>query len=93
VPAAEALAMGLVDRVVAAAAVFDEAKGWAASLASGPHQAHALAKRAIDEGLSGALAAGLDLEQALFEAVFDTPDAQIGVRSFLENGPGKARFS
>jgi enoyl-CoA hydratase len=93
VGAAEALAIGLVDRVVDAASVHDEALAWAAELARGPVLAHALAKRAIDEGLDGTLAAGLDVEQALFAEVFGTDDAAIGVRSFLESGPGKARFT
>jgi enoyl-CoA hydratase/carnithine racemase len=92
VGAAEALAIGLADRVVAPASVLDTALAWAASFAAGPLEAHGLAKRAIDDGLDGPLAAGLQLEQDLFKEVLDTPDAAIGVRSFLENGPGKARF-
>jgi enoyl-CoA hydratase len=55
--------------------------------------AHALAKRAIDRGLDITLNGGLDLEQQLFVEVFGTDDARVGVRSFLEDGPGKATFS
>ncbi len=55
--------------------------------------AHALAKRAIDRGLDITLNGGLDLEQQLFEEVFATDDAAVGVASFLEHGPGKADFS
>ena len=51
------------------------------------------AKKAIDDGLDGALGAGLDLEQDVFVDVFRTDDAAIGVKSFLENGPGKATFT
>ncbi|MHB8466261.1 MAG: enoyl-CoA hydratase/isomerase family protein [Acidimicrobiales bacterium] len=90
VDATEALAIGLVDRVDPSA--FEAAVAWAAAFARGPVVAHALAKRAIDAGLDGPLAAGLDLEQSLFAAVFDTEDAATGVRSFLEHGPGKAEF-
>ena len=50
------------------------------------------AKRAIDGGLDGSLADGLDLEAGLFVDVFTTEDAATGVQSFLENGPGKAIF-
>ena len=39
------------------------------------------------------LAKGLGLEQDLFAEVFATEDAGIGVRSFLEHGPGKAEFT
>ncbi len=93
VDADEALRIGLVDRVVEPDALFDEAVGWAATFASGPVLAHALAKRAIDRGLDITLNGGLDLEQQLFVEVFGTDDARVGVRSFLEDGPGKATFS
>jgi len=93
VAAEEALRIGLADRVVPAASVFDEAVAWAAELAAGPVVAHGLAKRAIDGGVDRPLAEGLDLEAALFAEVFATDDARAGVASFLEQGPGKATFS
>ena len=93
VDADEALRIGLADRVVPAASVFDEAVGWAAELAKGATVAHGLAKRAIDEGLERHLPEGLDLEGQLFGDVFETEDAAAGVRSFLEQGPGKATFA
>ena len=49
--------------------------------------------RAVDEGLNQALPAGLALERELFVEVFRTEDSQIGVKSFLEQGPGKAAFT
>ena len=88
----EALRIGLADRVVAPEALFDTALELARSLASGALAAHALAKRAIDLGLEGPLTTGLALERELFVDVFRTEDARLGVRSFLEHGPGKARF-
>ena len=33
------------------------------------------------------------LERRLFTDIFTTDDSQVGVKSFLENGPGKATFS
>jgi enoyl-CoA hydratase len=36
---------------------------------------------------------GLQLEIDGFVEVFGTHDSQVGVKSFLENGPGKATFS
>ena len=92
VDADEALRIGLVDEVVEPDALFDRALARAAELARGPVVAHGLAKRAIDRGLDGPLAAGLDLEQQLFAEVFATDDARTGVASFLEHGPGKATF-
>jgi enoyl-CoA hydratase len=64
----------------------------AAALAAGATKAQGLAKRAIDRGLDITLNGGLDLEQQLFADVFLTEDAAIGVRSFLEHGPGNATF-
>jgi enoyl-CoA hydratase/carnithine racemase len=92
VRADEALAMGLVDRVVEPEQVLAEAVAWAAELARGPLAAHAMAKSAIDRGLSGSLASGLDLEQQLFVEVFTTEDARTGIASFKADGPGHAEF-
>ena len=91
--AAEALDIGLVDRVVEPDELLDVALGWAAELAAGPSTAIGLAKAAIDGGLEGSLADGIALEQDRFVEVFGTDDARIGVASFLEHGPGKATFT
>lgn len=93
VRADEALEMGLVDRVVPAADLLDAALFYAAGLAAGPSVALALAKRAIDGGLSAGLADGLALERRCFAAAFETEDAAEGIRSFREQGPGKASFA
>ena len=93
VKAEEALRIGLVDEVVPAAEVHERAHAKAVALATGAVVAQGLAKRAIDEGVETTLAWGLDREIDLFEQVFSTEDSQIGVRSFLESGPGKARFT
>ncbi len=92
VKADEALALGLVDRVVPAAELEDAARAWAASLASGAVVAMGVAKIVIDGGMDGRLDDGLDLEAEAFAEVFGTEDAATGVRSFLEHGPGKAKF-
>jgi enoyl-CoA hydratase len=93
VAAEEALAMGLVDRVVAPEDLWEASLAWARELAAGPSAALGLAKAAIDTGLDGSLGAGLDLEQDRFVDVFRTDDARTGIASFLEHGPGKATFS
>jgi enoyl-CoA hydratase len=93
VPADEALRIGLCDEVVAPEALHERAFALAAELARGAVLAQALAKRAVDEGLSRQLPAGLALERELFVEVFRTQDSQIGVKSFLEQGPGKAAFT
>ncbi len=88
----EALTIGLVDRVVPSEDVEPVALDWAGTLATGATAAIAAAKRAIDRGLDGSLAAGLDLERDAFIEVFGTADARTGIRSFLERGPGQATF-
>jgi enoyl-CoA hydratase/carnithine racemase len=93
VEAAEALAMGLVDEVVPTERLMERALERAAELARGAVVAQGLAKRAVDAGLDTSLSAGLDIEQQLFAQVFATEDASTGVRSFLEQGPGKATFA
>jgi enoyl-CoA hydratase len=92
VDAQEALEIGLVDAVVPAAEVYQTARAMAAKFAKGPALAMAAAKAAIDGGLDTDLANGLRLESHLFASVFATADAATGLRSFIENGPGKAVF-
>jgi enoyl-CoA hydratase/carnithine racemase len=89
----EALEIGLVDRVVPDNEVVEQALHWARQFAPGAVVAMGHAKRAIDAGLDGSLAAGLDAEAEAFVEVFGTQDAKVGVASFLEHGPGKARFT
>ncbi|MGY1842196.1 enoyl-CoA hydratase/isomerase family protein [Modestobacter sp. SYSU DS0875] len=93
VGAEEALEMGLADAVVPDEDVYATAVAMARKFAAGPPLALAAAKRAIDEGLDGSLAAGLQLESRLFAELFDTEDQAAGMRSFLERGPGKATFT
>ncbi|MDL4771776.1 MULTISPECIES: enoyl-CoA hydratase/isomerase family protein [Thermomonosporaceae] len=93
VPADEALAMGLVDRVVPDADVYRAAREWAATFTGGPALALRAAKQAIDGGLEVDLATGLEIERMRFAALFATEDQENGMRSFMEEGPGKARFT
>jgi enoyl-CoA hydratase len=93
VRADEALSMGLADRVVPRDDVLTEALALAGSLAGGALAAQALAKRAIDGGLDGSLADGLDREKEAFVASFETADATIGIKSFLAHGPNQAEFT
>jgi enoyl-CoA hydratase len=93
VKADEALNIGLANEVVEPDALMARALELASSVASGATVATGLIKRAVDEGMQTDLAKGLALELELFEEVFHSNDSQIGVASFLENGPGKASFN
>ncbi len=93
VRADEARALGILDRVVPSDEVEHNALQWAGQLAHGAVVAMGLAKRVIDEGLGRPLADGLTMESDAFVEAFGTEDARVGVASFLEHGPGKAKFS
>jgi enoyl-CoA hydratase/carnithine racemase len=92
VEADEALALGLVDRVVARDDVYATALAWAATFVNGPALALRAAKVAIDGGLDGDLGSGLRMESHLFASLFATEDKVIGVGAFVEKGPGHAEF-
>ena len=93
VDAAEALAIGLVDRVVPDEEVYDAARGLVARYATGPALALRAAKQAVDAGLETDLDTGLEIERLQFAGLFATEDQRAGMRSFIENGPGKATFT
>ena len=93
VAAAEALEIGLVDRVVPDAEVYPAALDLVQRYVGGPALALRAAKQAIDYGLGVDLATGLEIERVQFAALFGTEDQRAGMRSFLENGPGKATFT
>lgn len=89
----EALSLGLVDEVVAPDDVYAAARRWAEQFVGGPVHALAAAKAAVDEGLDVDLDNGLRIETHLFTSLFATEDQKVGMRSFIENGPGKAEFT
>jgi enoyl-CoA hydratase len=84
---------GVVNRVLGEAELLDDARGFAAQLAAGPTQAHAATKRVVraqaDHGTRGAD----ERTAALTSHLFETEDSRGAVRSFLQDGPGKATFT
>jgi enoyl-CoA hydratase len=84
VPAAEALAMGLVTRVVPAASLMDEARKLAADLAAKAPVAVRLAMEAINRGAEMPFADACVLEASLFGLAAATEDMREGTRAFLE---------
>jgi enoyl-CoA hydratase/carnithine racemase len=91
VTADEALAIGLVDRVLEDAGVLDAAVTKALGYARGP-LALRHAKRAVDAALDLPVEAGLALEADLITRCFASEDGRRGLRSFVDDGPGKAAF-
>jgi enoyl-CoA hydratase/carnithine racemase len=92
VTAAEALAIGLADKVVPDAEVYQAATDLVKRYSGGPVLALRAAKQAVNVGLEVDLDTGLEIERLQFAALFATEDQKAGMRSFLANGPGKATF-
>jgi enoyl-CoA hydratase/carnithine racemase len=93
VKAQEALAIGLVDKVVPDDRVYDEAVAWARQFSGAAALALRAAKESVDRGIEVDLETGLEIERVQFAALFATEDRTTGMRSFMENGPGKATFA
>ena len=84
VAAAEALRIGLVNRVVPAAALMGEARSLAADLATRPPVAMRYILEAVRQGLEMPLAEGCAYEATLFGLVAATSDMREGTAAFLE---------
>jgi enoyl-CoA hydratase len=90
IPAQQAYEWGLVNRVVPAEVLLDEARALARDIVTKPPIAVRLAKEAILKALDTPLDVGLDYERRLFYLLFSTEDTQEGVEAFL--GKRKAEF-
>jgi enoyl-CoA hydratase len=84
ISAEEAFRIGLVQKVVPADRLLDEAKRLAAELAKKAPVALRFIKRTVDRGLETDLHTGLALEASSFGVVFDTKDRIEGMDAFLE---------
>ena len=92
VAAEEALAIGLVDEVVAPEDVYAAARRRVERYVGGPSYAIRAAKEAIDRGLEVDLDTGLEIERMQFAGVFATRDRDIGMQHFVEHAQGTAQF-
>ena len=84
VPAGEALRIGLVNKVVPAEKLIEEARSLALNLAQKSAPAMELILRAANRGLSGSLPAGLELEADLFGISMTSEDSREGLVAFIE---------
>ncbi|MGH1564394.1 enoyl-CoA hydratase/isomerase family protein [Mumia sp. DW29H23] len=83
---------GVVNRVHPVDELDDAVNALVTSLASGPTRAHAATKevlRAVERG--GVAAADAEIT-SIAAALYDTEDMRTAIRSFLEDGPGKATY-
>jgi enoyl-CoA hydratase/carnithine racemase len=91
--ARECFQLGLVQKVIKSnTSVIEEAQKTARIYAKGPAVALAMAKTAINRGLECSINEALILEAHGISLCFATEDHKIGIQSFLEKGPGKAKF-
>ncbi len=91
--ARECLEMGLVQKVVSGEeSVIEYARKVAAKYATGPAVALAMAKKAINKGMECSIEEGLVIESQGITLCFASEDQEIGMRTFLEEGLGKAKF-
>lgn len=61
--------------------------------AAGPTVAHAATKKIVAAWRSGGIAHADEITSEVSGALFETDDLRAAVKSFLENGPGKAIYS
>lgn len=82
----------VVNRVMPDEGFAEAARAYAMRLANGPTRAHAATKQIVREAAQHGSRAADAMTAAVSGALFATEDLQHGVRSFLENGPGKATY-
>ena len=83
----EALALGIVDRVIEPEKFEEEVMAYARKLASGPTMAQGYIKLSVNHGLETSLAQGLAIERAHQNQLFASEDVAEGLRSFIEKRP------
>jgi enoyl-CoA hydratase/carnithine racemase len=92
VPSDEAMKIGLANEVVAPEKVYERAMELATTYAKGPTVALQAAKDAIQTGIDLDMSSGLLIERQGFAALFASEDQKIGMKTFVEKGPGQAEF-
>jgi enoyl-CoA hydratase len=83
ISAAQALSIGLVNRVLPAAELLTQTEQHALRIAGQAPLAVAAAKRALNRGFNADLATACELEATAFGALFASEDAQSGLAAFL----------
>jgi enoyl-CoA hydratase/carnithine racemase len=83
VTAAEALEMGLADKVVATDELVAVAMADAAEWAKGPTLGYSAVKAAMNQGWGQPIEEALAVERRVFNQVFRTEDARTGIAAFL----------
>lgn len=93
VKAQDALAMGLVTRVVAPEALEEEARSVAVALAAGPAHATAAMRALLLHGATASLETHLEFESREISRLAGTPEAATLISAFAERQAARARAS
>lgn len=83
----DALALGIVDRLLPEAGFEAEVMAHARKLATGPTMAQGYIKLSMNHGLEVSLAQGLAIERAHQSQLFASDDVAEGLKAFLEKRP------
>jgi enoyl-CoA hydratase/carnithine racemase len=89
IPAPEALALGLVNRLAKDGETLTEARALARAIAGRAPIATRLILACVDRGLDGTLEQGLDAEVRAFVEVLGTEDAAEGIQAFFAKRPAE----
>jgi enoyl-CoA hydratase/carnithine racemase len=88
-PAADALALGLVNRLAKEGETLNEAKAIARAIAQRAPVATRLILRCVDQGLNGTIDQGIEGEVRAFCGVLQTEDAAEGIQAFFAKRPAE----
>jgi enoyl-CoA hydratase/carnithine racemase len=89
IPAPEALALGLVNRLSKEGETLADAKALARTLAQRAPIATRLIIECVDRGLNGTIEQGLEAETRAFLQVLSTEDAGEGIQAFFQKRPAQ----
>jgi enoyl-CoA hydratase/carnithine racemase len=91
-PAAVLERWNVVNRVLPDDGFAEAARDYARQVAAGPTRAHAVTKRLVSTAVRQGARAADEMVPQLSGALFATDDLRGAVRSFLEEGPGRASY-
>jgi len=92
-PAAVLAQWNVVNRVLPDDGFAEAARDYARRVAAGPTVAHAATKRLVATAVRDGVRAADELTPSLSGALFATEDLRGAIRSFLDEGPGKASYT
>ncbi|GIX30781.1 MAG: enoyl-CoA hydratase [Porticoccaceae bacterium] len=84
IPAADCVAWGLANRLVAEERLFDEAQAWAESLAEAAPLPLKYAKQVLDQAMRADYLDTMRFESAIQQLLYKTEDSREAIRAFFE---------